>query len=149
MLLITFGFVTSNHEQAYRRPLKMLNLFKNDGTLLKVFEGYRDLYLYITHEENRKLFKNHPEFSTPAWSFSILSPEQVARLIQALEKDYDMLLLFEAWERKLPMIEIGEGKYQEVTQILVTPDIDVEGFRDGWCLAYCKAHGLYATRTEG
>ena len=126
----------------------MLNLFKNDGMLVNVFKGYRDLYLYITHEENRKLFKNHPEFSTPPWSFRVLSPEQVARLIQALEKDYDMLLLFEAWERKLPLIEIGEGSPQEIVQILATPGIDVEGLRHNWCLAWCKAHGLYVAETD-
>jgi hypothetical protein len=126
----------------------MINLFKTDGTLLNVFEEYRDLYLYITHQENAKLFKDHPEFGQPAWSFRVLSLEQVAKLIQTLEKDYDMLLLFEAWERKLPMVEIGEGSPQEIVQILVTPDIDVENLRDNWCLAYCKAHGLYATETE-
>jgi hypothetical protein len=126
----------------------MLQLFKNDGTFLTVFEDYRDLYLYITHQENSKLFKNHPEFSSSSWSFRVLSPEQVARLIQTLEKDYDMLVLFEAWERKLPMVEIGEGNPQGVVQLLVTADIDVEGLRDNWCLAYCKEHGLYTAETD-
>ena len=126
----------------------MLNLFKTDGTPVKVFEEYRDLYQYITHAESLKMFETHPDFGTSAWSFSVLSPERVARLIQTLQKDYDMMLLFEAWDRGLSMLELCEGDDQGIVQILVTPDIDVEKLRNKWCLAWCQAHGLYATETE-
>jgi hypothetical protein len=124
----------------------MLNLFKNDGMPVKEFDGYRELYHYITHAESLKIFENHPDFGASAWSFRVLSPERVAMLIQALRKEYDMMLLFEAWERGLPMLEMCEG--DAMVQILVTPDIEVEILRNNWCLAWCKAHGLYAAETE-
>jgi hypothetical protein len=126
----------------------MLNLFKNDGTPVKTFEDYLALYLYITHQENLKLFPDHPEFGTSCWNFSVLSPERIARLIQILKKEYDLALLLQARDQKLSMIEICEGDYRHIAQILVTPDVDIADLRDDWCLAYCKEHGMFATETE-
>jgi hypothetical protein len=125
----------------------MLNLFKNDGTPVKVFEDYLALYLYITHQENLKLFPDHPEFGAFPWNFSVLSPERIVKLIQTLKKHYNTTTLRKARDRKLSMIEICEGDYRYIAQILVTPDVDIADLRDDWCLAWCKAHDMFATET--
>jgi hypothetical protein len=40
----------------------------------------------------------------------------------------------------MSLIEICKGDYENPTQILGTPDIDIEALKKNWSLDYCKAH---------
>ena len=126
----------------------MLQLSKNDGTLIALFEDYQTLYQHIMHEENFKLFQYHPQFPKFPWSFIVFSPEGVAELIQTLQKKHDMELLYESWSRELPMLEICKGNYQDIELIPLTPEIDVEAMREDWCKAYCQSQEISVTEIE-
>ena len=120
----------------------MIKLSKNDGTPIASLENDQDFYLYLTQREDEKLFKNHPEFGKSFWSFSIYSPRQLGILIQNAKKRYDIKIMEEALAKYSCLIEICEGDYNTLTQIIVTPDVDVTGLRNNWCLAYCKEHKI-------
>lgn len=126
----------------------MLILSKNDGTPIASFENYQELYRHITYKENLKLMEDHLEFGQSSWSFLILSPERIGELIDTLKKDYDETILFEAWRQQLPIIEMCEGDYTNIRQILVTPNINIEGLREDWCLGYCHAYDMSITASE-
>ena len=100
------------------------------------------------HEENFKLFQYHPQFPKSSWSFTVFSPEGVAELIQTLQKKHDMELLYESWNRELPMLEICKGNYQNIELIPLTPEIDVEAMREDWCKAYCQSQEISVTEIE-
>lgn len=123
----------------------MLQLAKKDGTPIKVFDSYTELYQHITHQEYAKLGKSPPESWKTGWSFQVLSPENVAHLINTLKKSYNEKLLCDAWHRQLPFVEICEGNYEKVHQVIVEPNVNIEALREDWCHDYCKAHGMDIT----
>jgi hypothetical protein len=129
----------------------MLILFKKDGTpiqsftnyaeLYRPFANYKELYRYITHEENERLFEDHPQFSQTLWSFLYFSPQRVSAFLPAVKKKPDGKIFLEAYRLGLGVVEVCEGDLENVRQILVTADVDVEALRKEWCKKYCDAHG--------
>lgn len=119
----------------------MLALFKKDGTSIKLFTNYNDLYLHITHEENAKIFENYPHFASSKWRFEYLSPQRITELLNMLNRTYDEKTLLEAWRQRLAVVDRCEGDCERAWQTLVTPNVDVEGLREEWCEDYCMDHG--------
>ena len=126
----------------------MLILTKKGDTGKNLFENYEELCKHITDEENSKLRKSHPESWQSCWSFQVLWPERVANLINTLKKTYDEKMLYEAWHRQLPLVEICEGDYEKVHQVIVEANVNIEALREDWCKDYCKAHGMVVTKSE-
>ena len=125
----------------------MLELTKQDGTPIKAFDGYIELSQYITHQEHAKLGKSPPESWKTGWSFRVLSPDNVAHLINTLKKSYNEKLLYDAWHRQLPFVEVCEGK-EKVHQVIVEPNVNIEALREDWCHYYCEAHGMDITKVN-
>jgi hypothetical protein len=127
----------------------MLVLLK-DGIQIGVFETYRELYLHIMHIENAKLLEDHPQyqFGEPQWSFSVNSPQQIAQQFHNREKQYDVSIMLEAFERKLNLLEICQGDYKKLTQVILTPDIDLESARQKWIDLYCEEHNFVVVDEE-
>ena len=125
----------------------MLNLGKEDGTTVKTFDDYRDLYLYIKDVENRKLLLGHPEFGQSCWSFMVLSPLRVIELEHTLKKDYDPEILARAIREGKGIIEMCLGDITDLHLIINAPGVDIEGFRKDFCDDYCDAHGMTITET--
>jgi hypothetical protein len=105
------------------------------------FGNYRELYQHITHSENLKLLEDHPQFAQDPWSFTVYSPERVAQQLQDTQKQYNIPVMWEAFEQKLGLLEICKGDCTKLIQIVLTPDVDVEGLRQSWCQSYCKTRG--------
>lgn len=125
----------------------MLILSKN-GNPVSQFKNYRELYRYITSQENAKLLKGPSGFEQSWWSFLFLSPARIAELIHTLRKEYDEKILMEAQQQQLAIVEICEGNYKDIRQILVTPNINVEALREDWCVDYCDAHGMTVIKDD-
>ncbi|WP_032113578.1 hypothetical protein [Candidatus Paracaedibacter symbiosus] len=51
-------------------------------------------------------------------------------------------------ECQLAVVEMCEGDYKNIRQIIVTPNINVEGLREDWCLDYCHAHDMSVTTSD-
>jgi hypothetical protein len=122
--------------------MKMLQLSKNDGTPIKSFENYRELYLHINHIEHMKLLPNHPEFGQSGWSFMVLSPMRVMELQKTLQKEYDREALDRAVKEGSGIIEMCIGDIRNPHLIINSAGVDVEGFRKDWCDDYCDAHEM-------
>ncbi len=126
----------------------MLVLTKKDGTPIAVFENYPELYQHIRNQENSKLLESHPEFGQSFWSFLVHLPERIPELINTLKKDHDVEVLREAWRQQLSVVEMCEGDFKNIRQILVTPNINIDALREDWCLDYCDAHGMSVTESD-
>ena len=126
----------------------MLVLSKNDGTPIASFESFGELCQHITTQENSKLLPGHPEFGKSFWGFLVLSPERIANLINTLKKSYDEKILYDAWHRQLSIVEICEGNYEKVHQVIVEPNVNIEALREDWCVDYCEANGMSLTKVK-
>ena len=115
---------------------------KNDGTPIKSFENYKELYKHIRDQENMKLLESHPEFGKTGWRFTLLSPEEVAERYKSLEKRYDLKTLSRALREKSGIIETYEGDGNSPHLVVASPRVDIEGFRKDFCDDYCYAHGM-------
>jgi hypothetical protein len=76
------------------------------------------------------------------WSFLVLTPNRIAVLLSTLRKPHDPLLLQEAWEKQLTVVEVCKGDFKGLKQIKVEPGVDIEVLRKEWCLDYCQANGM-------
>jgi hypothetical protein len=82
------------------------------------------------------------------WSFLVLTPNRIAMLLSVLKKPYDLLLLQEAWEKQLTIVEVCKGNFKGLKQTIVEPDVDIETLRKEWCLDYCQANGMTVIEKE-
>jgi hypothetical protein len=126
---------------------KMLTLYRKDGTPIGSFGNFGEVYLHIAHQEELKCRDDHSESWKRPWSFQVLSPERVGNLINTLNKTYDEGILLEAWNRRLGLIEICEGKYPNVYLRLLEPGVSVEILKEDWCIDYCIAHEMDIRKT--
>lgn len=76
------------------------------------------------------------------WSFLILDPNRIAALINTLRKPYDPLMLQEAWEKKLTLVETCRGDFKDLKQVVIGTGDEIEGLQKMWCIDYCTAHGM-------
>jgi hypothetical protein len=81
------------------------------------------------------------------WSFLVLTPNRIAALLCTLRKPYDPLMLQEAWEKQLSLVEICKGNFKELKQIIVEQGVDIEALQKNWCFDYCKAHNMHVKET--
>jgi len=120
----------------------VLQLSKKDGTPITEFESYRELHQYIRNLENRKLVKDPLELGKTGWSFLIIPPDMVPELSRDLHKRDRLNNLPRALKEKQAIIEICPGNDNNSWLLPVSPDTDVEGFRQEFCEDYCDAHQL-------
>lgn len=118
----------------------MLEIFQKNKEIEPLFANYDDLFNHITERENLKLFEEHSDFGKTEWSFVVFSPKNVSILYHHIKKESITQPLQQAYENQMSLIEICKGDYENPTQILGTPDIDIEELKKNWSLDYCKAH---------
>lgn len=69
-------------------------------------------------------------------------------LLSTLRKPYDSLMLQEAWEKQLTIVEVCKGNFKGLKQIMVEPCVDIETLRKEWCVEYCQANDLTVREKE-
>lgn len=82
------------------------------------------------------------------WNFFILTPNKIAALPSTLRKSYDHLMLQEAWEKQLTMIDVCKGDFKDLKQILVQSTAQIKALQKEWCRDYCIAHGMSVEETK-
>jgi hypothetical protein len=87
------------------------------------------------------------EHTQDPWSFLVLTPNRIAALLTTLRKPYDPLMLQEAWEKQLTVIEVCKGDFKDLKQIIVEPAVDIEAMQKKWCSDYAEAHDMALTET--
>jgi hypothetical protein len=122
--------------------MSILWLIKNDQSVPEPFNNYIQIYKHIVHTENSKPLANNSEPNKQLWSFLLLSPDRIRRLINILSMETNAEILYKAYELELPVLEICRGNPKNVEQILVTEDINQAQLQKDWCDEYCKAHNI-------
>jgi hypothetical protein len=76
------------------------------------------------------------------WNFLVLTPDRIAALLNTLKKPYDHLMLQEAWEKQLTVVDLCKGDFKELQQVVVQSAAQIEALQQEWCADYCAAHGM-------
>jgi hypothetical protein len=121
-------------------------LFKNDGALIGRFEHFNELAGYIAQKESVKRGNSDPACWKPAWSFAVLSSDEVGDLLHTLPENHEEKELVTAWERQLSIVQMCEGDCKDIHYVLVEGAVNIESLREDWCLDYFTAHGMYLTQ---
>jgi hypothetical protein len=84
------------------------------------------------------------------WSFLVFSPDRIARLINTLEKSYDLVMLHEAWEKQRFLVEVCKGDFKALECISIErgSEAEIVALQKEWCWNYCKMHGLALEETR-
>lgn len=118
----------------------MIWIFKSDRASAISCEDYEDLFQYIREKENLKQLEGQRMFGHP-WSFTMFTPQQVSNIYLNMKHSQSTEIFKEAHLNELGFLEIYRGDLHKCMEILVTPDVDIEGLKKEWCLEYCNAHG--------
>ena len=82
------------------------------------------------------------------WRFSVFPPNKILERMNTLLKSYNPLMLGEAWQKRLMLVEICKGNLNDLKSILVEPGANVAALQKEWCLDYCRAHDMYITESD-
>lgn len=118
----------------------MIEIFNEVKGSLETFKNYDDLFKYIKAIERQKLIEQGQE----GWIFTIYSNESLERFYWNAIKAIEILLTEkeqDAYENGLDLLEMSKGYEDSTTQIILTPDIDIEVLKEDWCKDYCLSHG--------
>ena len=118
----------------------MIQILPLDGTPPQHFESFNELFEELTTAENSKLLDDQSDFAHMNWSFTVYPPKRVAAL-HAHTKD-PCEAIQEAFEEKLPLIEICAGDYKKPLYIVLTPNVDMDFLKRKWCIDWCTFHHL-------
>ena len=121
----------------------MIEIFNSKGEKLGAFRNYKQLFWSITKIERLKLLKGKYQYGQSNWCFLRRPYEKLSMVYYHMIEKHPTPIERQAYERQLDMIDIYQGNYDSYTQLLVTPDLDVDLLRKNWCRAYCKAQGYY------
>jgi hypothetical protein len=76
------------------------------------------------------------------WSFLVLTPNRIAALLNTFRKPYDHLMLQEAWEKQLTVVDVCKGDFKDLKQVVVQSAAQIGALQQEWCRDYCTAHGI-------
>ena len=74
------------------------------------------------------------------WSFIVYPANQVGTLLALHKKPPEAVE--EAYEENLSLIEICTGDYKNPLHIVMTPNVDMDYWKQKWCIDYCTYHNL-------
>ncbi len=118
----------------------MIIIVPLNGEPIEHFKDYNELFECITTTENMKLVAKQPEPQRMNWSFTIYPPKRVSALYAHTPNPSEAMR--EAFEEKLPLIEISIGDYANPQHIVLTPNVDMDYLKKKWCIDWCTWHHL-------
>ena len=111
-----------------------------DGTPAEHFETFDQLFECILTTESLKVAAKTSNAKLLNWNFTIHAAKEVVGLFTHSKKPPEVLK--EAFEERLPLIEICTGDYKHPLHIVLTPNVDMGYLRKKWCVDYCTYHDL-------
>ena len=107
-----------------------------DGTPAEHFKSYDALLECIMEIEQEK----HTDDTPMDWSFMIYPPTEVVAFYALSQTP--CVIIEEAFEEDLPLIEICTGDYKKPLYIAMTPNVDIVYLKKKWCKDYCTFYNL-------
>lgn len=122
----------------------MIHFLDEVNTTIGSFEHDDDLINDINNTENLKLLEENGCFADTQWSFVVLKPGHVHELYHHMKRPITEPLR-KAYIQQIGLIEFFTGDFECLTQIPVTPGLNIGKLKNGWYLAYCKSRGYTIT----
>lgn len=123
------------------------NLFEERQSEGKVFLSWDSplLEAITSRGGHNKFCGNHLKHH---WSFLAFPPNKIMELINTSLKPYNPLMLEEAWQKRLMVVEVCKGDLNGLKSMVVEPGANVAALRKEWCLDYCEAHDMRLTESD-
>ena len=117
----------------------MITIKLHDGKN-KAFQDYHEVCSYIREREKPQTL----DTGEITWRFMRRRTDTLSSLYYRTPslKDFLTQKEIEAVEKQLGLMEIVAGEWENLTQILITPELDIEPLKRKWCHEYCKEHEL-------
>ena len=77
------------------------------------------------------------------WLFKHYDCRQVQKLYQAMKPSLNRDKLKQAYERRLPALEICSGQYDNPQFVAVTDEVNIDDQRKSWCFEYYKTKDYF------
>ena len=122
----------------------MIEVFNEGKGSTESFESYDALLKHIKEIEKQKQLETRKENDREFWSFIIHSNQRLSSVYWRAIKATDILLTEkeqDAYEKGLNLLEMCKGDQNNPTQIILTPDINLNEITKSWCRDYCLSHG--------
>lgn len=119
----------------------MLMFFDSKQTKSKAIQnanGFTNPISHLCSEEEDEVYIYS---SGITWRFDSFTPKHVYNLYHHLRKSSITPTLQQAYEQELGLVEIWSGDARNPTQLLITPDLDIEAYQRQWLRTYWQVHG--------
>ena len=125
----------------------MIIIFTSEYRHYGTFRTFADVVNHIAGIEKMKLGEGPIQSGLTDWHFKYYDFTQVCSLYEGMKESPDREKLKEAYDRRLAVLEICSGQYQNPVFVPVTNDLDIEGLRKSWCFDYYQrqAHLIIET----
>jgi len=118
----------------------MINIINEFNENIMKFDSYTEVCTAFHNIENCKILEDvDGEIFKNSWGFFLHDKRTLKHLHDNLT--WVPPLLKEAYDREIGLIELCKGDPFNLTQILITPEVDIEKIRKAWCLDYCEEKG--------
>ena len=123
----------------------MIEIFDSNSKKIMSFDSYDSLMQHIKQIEREKLLdEERPELYSKPWDFVIHPRESLGSIYWRVIKALDILMSNEeqnAYEDGYNLLEVYRGDVKSKTQVVLSPDIDIEDLKESWCQDYCLKNG--------
>ena len=123
----------------------MIEIFNEDKGSTESFQSYDTLLKHIKEIEEHKQQETRMENDRELWSFIIHPNQRLSSVYWRAIKATSILLTEkeqDAYEKGLNLLEMCNGNQDTLTQIILTPDINLKEITKSWCRDYCLKHGF-------
>ena len=96
------------------------------------FKNYRRLYSHLNSHQWTKRY-DRPHRLIDDWFFASHSYRRVMA--------FDKFISSQKIDTRFDVLEISYDLSSKPLMVPITPDLDIESLREGWCKKYCDFHG--------
>lgn len=122
----------------------MIEIFNEFKGSTESFQSYDALLKHIKEIEEQKQQETRLKNDRELWSFIIHPNQRLSSVYWRAIKATSILLTEkeqDAYEKGLNLLEMCNGNQDNLTQIILTPDINLKEIKKSWCRDYCSNHG--------
>jgi hypothetical protein len=122
----------------------MIEIFNEVEGSTESFQSYDALLKHIKEIEEQKQQETRLKNDRELWSFIIHPNQRLSSVYWRAIKATSILLTEkeqDAYEKGLNLLEMCNGTQDNLTQIILTPDINLKEITKSWCRDYCLNHG--------
>lgn len=129
----------------------MIDLFDSRTEKVMSFEDFDTLFAYIKAIENQKQLETRTENDRELWNFIIHSNQRLSSVYWRAIKATSIILTEkeqDAYEQGYHLLEICKGDIRSASQVILTPEVDIDEVKKSWCRDYCSTHGYTFIETR-